>query len=250
MLYLDHDFYSNINASIESGDNDFISDMIVNELSELIVYKTQKVIDLLNMIGIKTNEKVSDEKIVDNIVGNLSTHQKLSEGLAFLIAENNDASKTKKTIKGANGHTKEVRSRTKGATVKEINRIASGISGIGASFTYKPQLKKEFKIKLMKVIDTKSKAVGERDRKHTNNTNGKYWFLALLVVGASVGFYFYMKNRKKMASEGMLVEGGNTPPKIVTPSEVATPPMVETKVEAVSTAVEPTIAEAPTDIVV
>jgi hypothetical protein len=251
MLYLDHDFYSNFNSGINSGDNELISDMVVNELSELIVYKTKKVIDLLNHIGIKTNEKASDEKIVDNIITNLSTNEKLNKGLAFLIAENNDATKTKQIIKGKDGKEKEVRRRTKGATVREIDSIASGIMGIGASFTHKPQLQKEFKISLMKKIETKSTAVGERDRKHTNNTNGKYWLLAILVVGASIGIYFYLKNKKKKASEGMLVDGVEPTPEVVAPSEVAPIPMETPSVEAVAQpTVEPVIAEAPTDVVV
>jgi hypothetical protein len=42
MLYLDHDFYSNFNSGIESGDTDLITDMICNETSELIVYKIKQ----------------------------------------------------------------------------------------------------------------------------------------------------------------------------------------------------------------
>jgi len=235
MLYLDHDFYSNFNASIDSGDNEFISDMIANETSELIVYKTEKIIDLLNQVGIKTSEKVSDEKIVDNIINNLSTNAKLNKGLAFLIAENNDARKTKKIIKGRDGKERETTRRSKGATVKEIDSISSGIVGIGDSFKYKPQLQKEFKINLMKLIETKSNAVGERDRKHTENGSGKYWLLALLAVGVGVGIYFYLKHNKKM-EDGGLIEGISEPT-----AQIETPPIEAAPVVEVAPIVEPTI---------
>lgn len=238
MLYLDHDFYSNFSSGISSGDNDFITDMIVNEASELIVYKTDKVIDLLNTVGIKTNDNVSDEKIVDNIVQNLSSNVKLNKGLAFLIAENNDASKTKTEVRGADGKVRESRRKSRGATMKEIDSIASGIMGIGDSFTHKPQLQKEFKLKLMKVIDTKSKAVGERDREQTTNKNGKYWLLAIVVIGAGVGLYFYLKHKKKIAQEGMVIEGAESsvivPPSDVAPvvTEPIVPPTPEVPIDA------------------
>jgi hypothetical protein len=214
--------------------------MIVNEASELIVYKTEKVLDLLNRVGIKTNEKASDEKIVDSIINNMSTNAKLNKGLAFLIAENNDATKTKKIVKGKDGKERELTRRSKGATVKEIDSIASGIVGIGDSFKYKPQLQKEFKINLMKLIDTKSNAVGERDRKQTESGNGKYWLLAILVVGAGVGIYFYLKNKKKLA-EGGALEG-------VEPTVEATPTVEAPIVEPIPTveAIPPTVEVAPT----
>jgi LPXTG-motif cell wall-anchored protein len=162
--------------------------------------------------------------------------------LAFLIAENNDASKTKTLIKGADGKTRDSRRKSKGATTNEIDKITSGIMGIGDSFKHKPQLKKEFKLKLMKVIDTKSKAVGERDRKQTSNKNGKYILLGVVVVLAGVGLYFYLKNKKKMASEGMQVDGVDpatieaTPDVVVPPVVEPTPPITpEAPIEAVAT---------------
>jgi len=244
MLYLDHDFYSNFNASISSGDNELISDMLVNEMSELIVYKTEKILDLLNRVGIKTNENASDEKIVDNIISNMSNNVKLNKGLAFLIAESNDATKTKKIVKGKDGKEREMTRRSKGATIKEIDSISSGIVGIGDSFKYKPQLQKEFKIKLMKLIETKSNAVGERDRKQTENNNGKYWLLAILVVGAGVGIYFYLKNKKKMA-EGGALEG-------VAPTVDAAPTVQAPIVEAAPTveAIAPIVEVAPTPTII
>jgi hypothetical protein len=132
-----------------------------------------------------------------------SSNVKLNKGLAFLIAENNDASKTKTLVKGADGQTRESRRKSKGATIKEIDKITSGIMGIG--------------------------------------DNGKYIALGVVVILAGVGLYFYLKHRKKMASEGMQVDGVDpatieaTPEVVVPPVVEPTPPVAEAPIEAVAT---------------
>lgn len=207
MLYLEHDFYSNFNSGIMSGDNDFITDMIVNELSEIIVYKRKSIIDLLEKVQLKLNDNVSDEKIINTIIDNLSKNTKLVKGLAFLIAQNNQSSKKTKIVKGADGKERTIKIGEKPATVDQIDMVASGIVGLGDSFIYKPQLKKEFKLRLIKLIETKSKAVGDRTVRIKDSKSGGYWLLAILVVGAGIGIYFYLKNKKKIAAEGLAVDG-------------------------------------------
>src|SRR3990167_9151754 len=108
MLYLEHDFYSNFNAGVNSGDNSFITDMITNEISELIVHQHDDLIDLFEKVNISINKKASDEKIVDTIVNNLSTNIKLSRGLAFLIAQNNNNNKPLKVAIGSDGRERAI----------------------------------------------------------------------------------------------------------------------------------------------
>jgi len=246
MLYLEHDFYRNFSGGVNSGDNELVTDIIVNEISELIVYKTPELIDLLNTVGIRTKEKASDEKLVDAIINNLSKNVKLSKGLAYLIATNNDSKGVVKVVKGKDGQERRIRKNTKQVKISDIDMIASGIVGLGDSFIYKPQLKKEFKIKLMNTIKTKSKAVGDRTRKHDSNKNGKYWLLAFLVVGASVGLYFIIKHRKKVAAEGIDTTPVETKvePQVVetpppTPEPIATPPVEAAPVAQPTVPVEP-----------
>lgn len=234
MLYLKHDFYSNFNAGVNSGDNELLSDMIVNELSELIVYRHADLVKFLNKVGIKTKEKVSNEKLVDSILENLSKNVKLSKGLAFLICENNQVNEKVRVVKGSDGKERKVAQNQRAAEKSEIDMVATGIVGIGDSFKYKPQLKKEFKLNLMTSIKTKTKAVGDLDRKHTEKKNGKYVLLGIVVIGLSVGAYFYLKYRKKKAAQGLELDGGGTPdvkpeivePKVVEPI-VETPPVVQ-----------------------
>jgi len=113
--------------------------------------------------------------------------------------------------------------------------VASGIIGVADTFSYKPQLKKEFKIKLMDSIKTKSKAVGDRENKHEENKNGKYLVLAIIMVGLGIGAYFYIKNRKKIAAEGLQVGGGEPSVQI---------PVVEPS-PVIQSVVEPVVAPQP-----
>jgi len=252
MLYLEHDFYSNFNSGVEAGDNNHITDMVVNEFSELVVYQDDELIELLNKIGIKVSEKISDEKLIDIILKNLQKNVKLVKGLAFLIAKNNDSSKTVKIVKGRDGVKRRVKGEEKQATKHQIDMVASGIIGLSDSFQYKPQLQKEFKIKLMRTVKTKNKAVGERENKHESNSNAGYWLLAILVVGAGVGYYFYSKNKKKLAADGMLVDGDLNKPEIK-PEVPETPavetPAIETPAVPQNTIVTP-IAAAPNNVAV
>lgn len=240
MLYLKHDFYSNFNSGIESGDNDFITDMIVNELSEIIVYQRKDMLDLLEKVQLKLNDKVSDEKIINIIIDNVSTNQKLVKGLAYLIAQNNQTSKQSKVVKGKDGKERVMRIDAKPASINQIDMVASGIIGLGDSFKYKPQLKKEFKIRLLRLIETKSNAVGDREIKIKDNKNGKYWLLGLLVIGAGVGVYFYLKNKKKIAAEGMEIKPIETP----APTPIAEPIQVAPEVPVVPP-VAPVVAVTP-----
>ena len=245
MLYLNHDFYSNFNSGIQSGDNDFITDMIVNELSELIVYNHDSLLDLMNSVGISVNEKMSDEKVINLILSNIKENIKLVKGLAFLIAQNNLNVKNVRVVKSQNGQETVMKSGEKAATISQIDMVASGIVGLADTFKYKPQLEKEFKIKLMEKIKTKSKAVGDRKIKHEDSGNGKYWLLAILVIGAGVGAYFYFKNKKAKAELGMeLAEAGTevpVEPEIPVEPTIPVSTEVSPNIEHVQTPVEPTI---------
>lgn len=241
MLYLKHDFYSNFNSGVSSGDNELLSDMVSNELSDLIVYRRSEVIGLLDKLSIKTSKKISDEKLVDIILNKITDTPKLSKGLAFLMSENNQANEKVRVVKGSDGVERKVAENVRAATRSEVDMVASGIVGIGDSFTYKPQLKKEFKISLMQNIRTKTKAVGDREVRIEENKNGKYWLLAFVIIGAGVGTYFYLKHRKKMAAKGLLVEGAEAP-------SIDTP-IVEPVVEPIVQTPTPPIAQPQTPVV-
>lgn len=219
MLYLKHDFYSNFSSSIDAGDNDLITDLIVNETTELVIYKRDDLLSLLKLTGIDLKPTVTDEKIIDSIVNAIPENEKLAKGLAFMIYENNTENE-----RGDKGVPKN------SVTTKKIEMIASGIIGIGDSFQYKPQLKKNFKNELLNKIEVKAKAVGDRKIKIRNSNNGIYWFLGIAVVVTAVGIYLFNKYKDKLIIEketSKLEGGGETsipevPTPIATTNEIAT----------------------------
>lgn len=184
MLFLKHDFYSNFSSSVNAGDNNSIIDLITNETSELIVYKREELIEFLNSVGVEVKESQSDEKIIDQLLAGFPKNIKMIKGLAFLIYQNN-----KENQKPNND---------KARTYAQIDMIASGILGIGDSFEYHPQLKKEFKNTLLNKVETKAEIVGDRKIKIRENANGKYWFWGTLVVVTTIGVYLFVKYKDKL----------------------------------------------------
>ena len=90
MMFLEHDFYSNFSQSLQSGDRKLINDIIADELSELIVHDYDKVFDLLEKVGVRVNQRISDEQLADLLISEMKTNKKLVKGVAFLISENNN----------------------------------------------------------------------------------------------------------------------------------------------------------------
>lgn len=199
MLYLKHDFYSNFSNGVDAGNNDLIIDLIINETTELIIHKRDELFDLLKITGIDLKPTVTDEKVIDSIVNAIPENVKLAKGLAFMIYENNTENDS-----GDKGVPKN------SVTTKKIEMIASGIIGIGDSFQYKPQLKKNFKNELLNKIEVKAKAVGDRKIKIRNSNNGVYWFLGIAVVVTAVGIYLFNKYKDKLIieKEAPKLEGG------------------------------------------
>lgn len=89
MQYINHDFYSNFEGGVKSGDTELTIDLWVNEVSDIIISDASKVVDLLNTVGIKSTLNESDEELVDKIVDNIGVNDKLNKGVSFLITEFN-----------------------------------------------------------------------------------------------------------------------------------------------------------------
>jgi len=195
MIYLKHDFYSNFTDGVKSGDTDLIRDMVINEISDIIVYKPEKVIELLNTVGVKTPVNTSDERMVKNITANLNDNRKLVKGIAFLIADNNGIVKEQKNPRKSHNW------------IRSVDKITEGVETIGFNFNTKARAKVEFEQELMDAIKTKSDSLGDRKRRHTDNS-GKNFLIFLLIIGAGIGIYFFIKHRRKVAAKEMGIEGG------------------------------------------
>lgn len=90
MIYIENDFYSNFNSMVESNDDLALNDMFIDQISNLIAYKKEDLINLFSKIGIKVSKKPKNKELSNVIASNLKTNTKLQIGLAYLIAENNN----------------------------------------------------------------------------------------------------------------------------------------------------------------
>lgn len=247
MIWIQHDFYSNFTSSVGSGDTELATNIFVSEVTDLLVYKTDKLFDLFDKVGIKYSPQQSDEEIIDKIIENIQSNEKFVKGLAFLMAENNDSINENK---GENA-------------VKLLNNVSGGIRKIANEFKEKPRFKQSTKIDLLDMTKTKESKVGDRNRRILKKDNTVLWLV--LLVGAGFGAYYLWKYVKRKEAE-KLANGGvaitptpevtptsqvsasptppPTPPLPQPPSDVLLPPQPQATV--VTTTTTPIVTPAPT----
>lgn len=90
MISVENDFFLNLKKAVKSNDDLAVQSIIVDETSTLIAQSRDKVLDLLDKVGIKTTNNPTNEEISGLIADNIKTKSKLQTGLAYLIAEQND----------------------------------------------------------------------------------------------------------------------------------------------------------------
>jgi hypothetical protein len=90
MIYLENDFYSNFNSMVDSNDDLALKSMFIDQISNLIAYKKNDLINLFGKIGIKVSKKPTNKELSNIIATNLKSNKKLQIGLAYLIAEDNN----------------------------------------------------------------------------------------------------------------------------------------------------------------
>ena len=204
MQFLNHDYYSNFEGAVKSGDVDLTIDLWVNEVSDLIMSEAGKVISLLNKVGIKTEDNVSDEEIVDAIMANIGSNSQLNKGISFLIAELNGMMNNDKDWK------------------TKVDNIAATYKTLLDKTLTNPTTSGSIKNDIMKQIKSKADAKGDYTRiifkqeapvAAIKKRNKK----ALCIVGGlivltaiGIGIYYYMKNKK--AKSLLSVDGGNLDP--------------------------------------
>lgn len=203
MQFLNHDYYSNFEGAVKSGDVDLTIDLWVNEVSDIIMSDAGKVISLLNKVGIKTDENVSDEEIVENIMNNIAVNSQLNKGISFLIAEFNGIMKS-----GGDWKTK-------------VDNIAATYKTLLDKALTNPTTSGSIKTDIMKQIKAKADAKGDYKRiifkqeppvAATKKKNRKALYIigGLVVLAAiGIGIYYYRKNKN---AKLLLADGGNLTP--------------------------------------
>mgnify|MGYP001574959059 CR=1 FL=1 len=230
-----HNFYSNFTNSVKSGDDSMITNMVVNELSDLVVNSTTDLVVALNKVGIKANENLSDEELIDLILFNLPNNTNLLNALAFLIAEYNNAI-NKKGDKAED-------------SFKVVKGISDGLSSMSKEIGVDKVLRASIKKDTMEQIVTKSTAKGNYSRtiwKPTKSRKRLYWFLGgAAVLGITIfAVYQYKKSKKAglaLASMGLGIDG--------LPLPIVAPPIVTAPVFAQPQIVAPIVVAPPQPII-
>ncbi len=251
MQFLNHDFYSNFKGSVGAGDVEFSLDLWVNEVSDLVVTQTDKVIDLLDKVGISAKRSLSHEAIVDKILDNIGKNDKLNRGIAFLIGENNDLIQKDANWKDS------------------IDKIALAYEPIMKNLSENGSLRASVKTDLMQHI--KSKAEGSKtnervvykedtpDQARRKHRNLMWGVLAgFAVIGLTTWAVCYYKKKNALPLTMAPLPGTVPPPPPTAPLPAApapaavapvapavVPPPPPASVQTVNVAPAPVVPQAP-----
>lgn len=144
MIYLENDFYSNFNSIAQSNDDVSMQNLLIDQISNLIAFKKDSLVDLFGKIGIKSSNNPTNKELTDIIVKNLKNNKKLQIGIAYLIAENNDVlqqelKKSRPTdTESFDGNVKDKKPRKPvdwNKTADAVTTIAGSISVLSDSIT-------------------------------------------------------------------------------------------------------------------
>ena len=87
MIYLENDFYSNFNSIAQSNDDVSMKNLLIDQISNLIAFKKESLVDLFGKIGINVSKNPTNKELSNIIAKNLKSNKKLQIGIAYLIAE-------------------------------------------------------------------------------------------------------------------------------------------------------------------
>lgn len=190
MQFVNHDFYSNFTSSLKSGDLGLSSDILSNEISDFIVFETSKIVGAMNKAGVKITEKETDEEIVDAILSELNTNEKLQNALAFIIADGNELINTK------GGADKQ----------KQIDTVKQITAGLKKTSKEIGNNVEDFKKSTMNQIESKAAARKEYKRiiwKKDGKSNKAGLYLALAGAGIMVLVIFVYIRQKRQVSKAI-----------------------------------------------
>lgn len=226
MMYLQHDFYSNFSKSLQSGDSQMTYDLLVDELSELIVHDHKKIFDLLHKVDVKVRHNASDEQLVDSLLKELKENEKLTKGLSFLIAERNNLISNKTDQKSGK---------------KYIDYVNKNLKNVFKTMLSENNQKGKFKSDVINRVKVKASKVSNRGRNITSPS--KYWRNVIILAGVGVGIYLLYKHREKifgnkeaeaLADGGAIVPPVGHVPDVVPPvSNLPTAPPVDANIPAI-----------------
>ncbi len=227
MQFLHHDFYSNFTASIKSGDMNLTNDILANEISDFIVFDTDKIIEALNKSDIKINDTATDEDVVDTVIKNISDNKKLVKALSFIIADGNEL------INSGDNNNKQKQ-------LKVIDNISQGLSKIAKDISKDP---KDFKDSAMKQVVSKASQRKEYNRTIWNKdknkmSSGVAILVTLGLITVVIGIIYYRQKRAVSAALPNMILGGDAAG-VIPPAQVPPVTPMPTVVQPIALAPEP-----------
>lgn len=227
-----HNFYSNFTASLKAGDLDLTNDILANEISDCIVFETDKIIKALNQADIKIDKNNTDEDIVDSVIKNINTNDKLKKALAFTIADGNGML---------------VASNDKAKQLKMISTITDGLSKVGKEVDKNPD---SFKTTTMDQVVSKAakrteykRTIWNKDKKSVGEA--KVLLIALGVIAFGVIIIYFRQRRAVAQAIPNMIMGGNMIQDPGTPTIPVAQPIAEPVPVPVAPAVVQPIALLP-----
>lgn len=229
-----HDFYLNFTASIKAGDLDMTTDIFANEISDFIVFDTDKIIKALNKSDISIDKSCTDEEIVDSVVKNISGNKKLPTAIAFIIAEGNEL----------------LHDGDKSKHLKTISTIADGLTKVGNEINKNSAA---FKSNAMSQVVSKSEKRKEYNRTIWNKDKkgisiGSVLLISGAVIGLAIVIIYYRQKDAVSKSIPNMIMGGDVsqqinPPVIPVQNPVPMDKPIELAPEPIVSppAVQPTI---------
>jgi hypothetical protein len=183
MIYIEHDFYSNLLGSTNSGDKKATVDIFLNEISDLVATKPSEIESLLTKVGIAVKPNPKKGELISLVIENINSNGRLLKGISFIIAEKNGLLDTK-DVSNADGNGGK---RVLTEIVDDIaNQMKPALSNLDGEVQ-----KKEAKENLRQTVTAKTGEIIESD----NDSNVALYIGLIAAAAIGVGLYFYFKNK-------------------------------------------------------
>jgi hypothetical protein len=90
MIFQKHDFKMNFEGINASKDKDLQKQMILSEISQLIVSQRANFLEMMRMAGFNVDDNINDIDLSDMIIDNIGKNKKLATGIAYMITERSE----------------------------------------------------------------------------------------------------------------------------------------------------------------
>jgi len=210
MIYVESDFYSNFNAITTSNDEVAFRSLLIDQLSNLIAYNREELLDLFQKANIKVSKKPKNNEIVRAITKNIKTNKKLVIGLSYLIAKENELlqeqlkNKREEDISEFSDDKRQNKPVDWDKTFDAVNAIGGSISVWADTLTgvktgnFESALNSATNGKSPEEIEREKKQKEEEEKKRLEEEkkrqrNIKIAVVSLTVIGVAIGGYFAWK---------------------------------------------------------